>query len=76
MSARTSRVSRAKTDDLGLKVPNRYSAMYQRAMRGKSRAAAVRCFCVQCMGWDATVVAECTASGCPLYPYRNKDGGL
>ena len=53
-----------------LDVPERFQGLYKQAMRGKSRKAAIRCHCVMCCGWDASEVMRCTATGCPLYPYR------
>ena len=43
---------------------------YRRAMEGRSRKAAIRAFCVMCMGYQPHHVRGCTAPGCPLYPYR------
>lgn len=45
---------------------------YRRAMSGKSRKAAVKAFCQECMGWEnvATAIRYCTSPACPLYPYR------
>lgn len=51
-------------------VPERYRAMYGRAMAGNSRKAALRVKCLECVGWSAAEVARCTAPHCPLYPYR------
>lgn len=55
-----------KRDDVP--TPNR--AMYDLAMSGKSRKAAIRVHCVMCMGWQIQEVARCTAPSCPLFPYR------
>ena len=55
-------------------VPAKYRALYKRAMSGKSRKAATRCFCLQCVGWQPSEVAKCTAPGCPLFPYRMSSG--
>ena len=43
---------------------------YRRAMEGRSRKAAIRAFCVMCMGYQPHHVRECTAPWCPLDPYR------
>ena len=51
-------------------VPSRYRGLYDRAMRGRSRQAAIRAHCLMCVGWQSREVALCTAPGCPLYPYR------
>ena len=33
--------------------------------------AAVRLFCLACMGGTAGEVERCTVTGCPLYPHRS-----
>ena len=43
---------------------------YLRAMGGRSQKAAIKAFCLECVGWDRKAVASCTATACPLYPYR------
>lgn len=53
-----------------IEVPERCRSLYNRAMGGKSRQAAIRAFCLMCVGWVAPEVRRCTAPNCPLYPYR------
>jgi hypothetical protein len=48
----------------------RYLPTFQRAYAGNSLRAAVNAFCVECNGFDAAAVRECTAPACPLWPYR------
>jgi len=43
---------------------------YLQAMSGKSLAAGVKAFCLECIGWDRSEVTACTAPACPLHPYR------
>jgi hypothetical protein len=44
---------------------------YLRAMRGRSRNAAIKAFCQMCVGWQhRRDVTDCTDPACPLYPYR------
>ena len=31
---------------------------------------AIRSFCVECMGFNASEVPDCTAPLCPIYPWR------
>ena len=31
---------------------------------------AIRCQCLECVGWSASEVKECTDHHCPLYPFR------
>jgi hypothetical protein len=51
-------------------MPETCRRTYLRAMGGRSLAAAVKAFCLECVGWDRQEVARCTALACPLYPYR------
>jgi len=51
-------------------MPKAYRKVYQRAMTGRSRKAAMRAMCLECCGWQRVEVANCSAPNCPLYPYR------
>lgn len=51
-------------------VPPKYKNTYARAMSGKSRKAAMRAQCLDCVAYQEAEVALCTDRGCPLYPYR------
>jgi len=51
-------------------MPRGYRGIYDRAMSGKSRKAAMRAFCLECVGWQIHEVFSCTDTACPLYPYR------
>lgn len=53
-------------------VPARFHRIYDSAMRGKSRKAAITAHCLMCVGWERKAAVECTATGCPLYPHRPK----
>ena len=44
--------------------------VYQRAMTGKSRGAAVKAFCLECVGWNRKSVRDCTSPACPMFLYR------
>jgi len=48
----------------------RYLNTFRRAYTGKSLRAAVNAFCVECNGFDAAAIRECTAPACPLFLYR------
>lgn len=50
--------------------PKKYQQVYLRAISGKSRKAAVRSFCIECVGWQISEVRKCTCTACQLYPYR------
>ncbi|MCK9598489.1 MAG: hypothetical protein M0R06_05570 [Sphaerochaeta sp.] len=51
-------------------LPTAYERVYRTAMKGKSRLAAVKAFCLECCGWEREQVHDCTDTGCPLWPYR------
>ena len=51
-------------------MPMSYRNTYKKAMAGKNRAAGVKSFCLECMGWQRTEVHNCDSVACPLYPYR------
>lgn len=55
-------------------MPVSYRGIYDRAMGGKSKAAAIHAFCLECMGWQREEVRLCTSPACPLFPYRPYGG--
>jgi len=53
-----------------LETPEKCLNTYLKAMRGRSRGAAVKAFCQMCMGYVRREIRECSDPACPLYPYR------
>ena len=51
-------------------IPKMYRGIYDRAMRGKSRDAAIHAFCLECCGWQIKEVFACANIICPLYPFK------
>jgi hypothetical protein len=51
-------------------IPPRQRPIFLQAWAGKSRKAAIRAFCLGCVGHEPAEVNRCTAAACPLYPYR------
>lgn len=52
-------------------MPNSARRGYLRAVQGQaSPRAAIKSFCLECVGWDRDGVRLCTAPACPLYCYR------
>jgi len=49
-------------------IPPRLVHLYQK--RNKSRKAAIRSFCAECMGYETKDIPGCTDEGCPLYRWR------
>ena len=50
-------------------IRDKFPRMAKKADSG-SRAAAIRIFCLTCMGGAPSHVKDCTAKTCPLYNYR------
>jgi len=51
-------------------IPARQRPIFLRAWTGKSRKAALRACCLECMGYQSAEVNRCTSHACPLYAYR------
>jgi hypothetical protein len=51
-------------------MPSSYQATYRTAMRGRSMKAAIKSFCLECVGYQREEIKVCTDTGCPLFPYR------
>lgn len=64
-SKRQSQISERRSQ-----IPRLYRAIYDKAVTGKSRKAAMHSFCLECCGYQITEVYACTDLGCSLYPYR------
>jgi hypothetical protein len=55
-------------------MPNHCRRVYLRAVGGRSPRAAIKSFCLECVGWQRSEVRRCTALACPLWPYRPGHG--
>lgn len=53
-----------------LMAPERVRKRLARAWAGKSKAAAIASFCLECVGYDRKEVALCTSLACPLWEHR------
>lgn len=51
-------------------VPPKYRDLFRRAYNGRSRKAAVRANCLECMSFNEKEVSVCSIPHCPLYLYR------
>ncbi len=47
-----------------------YIKLWERAMAGRSKVAAIKVKCLDCCGWQKEEVRNCQVPACPLYPYR------
>ena len=57
-------------DEYRRQIPERYRALYDLAMTGTSRKAAMKAFCLGCVGWEIKEVHRCTSYGCTLHAFR------
>ena len=57
-------------------MPSIYRMNYLKAMRGGSKVAALKAFCLECVGWERVEIERCTDLGCPIYPQRAKSGAV
>lgn len=54
-----------------LEAPESCQGILERSYLGKSSPrAAIKAFCLQCVGYKREDVTNCTALGCPLHKYR------
>ena len=51
-------------------IPKKYKKLYEKAVSGRSRKAAIRSQCLECVGYFPKEITLCTDKGCPLYLYR------
>jgi len=59
-------------------IPIRYQPLFERVrlITNKSKAEAIKAFCLQCVDYRYKRVKFCTAKTCPLYqvrPYQEKN---
>jgi hypothetical protein len=59
-------------------IPVKYQALLHRVkdLKSKSKAEAIKAFCLECVGFKYKRVANCAAPKCPLFnvrPYQIKD---
>jgi hypothetical protein len=51
-------------------MPRIYRQVYEKALAGKSRSAAVKAFCLECVCWQKNEIIFCTSCACPLFAVR------
>lgn len=47
---------------------------FERAYKGTSRQAAIKAYCLECVGFDRSGISNCTAPACSLYAVRPFQG--
>lgn len=68
--ARLDPARRASVEKRLAQMPPTCRNNYLKAVAGKSPAAGIKAFCMECVCWDRGEVAGCTSLACPLYAYR------
>ena len=51
-------------------IPKIHRATYDTAVKRRGFRAAIKAFCLECVGWQKEEVRKCTALACPLFAYR------
>jgi hypothetical protein len=54
-------------------IRNKYPSLAKKAASGR-RLAAIRLFCIECMGGNAADARTCETSVCPLWNCRGRSG--
>jgi len=58
------------SNNMDRNIPKKYKRLYNKAVTGRSRKAAIRSFCLECTGYSPKETENCTDKACPLYKYR------
>ncbi len=51
-------------------IPKMYRKIYEKAVTGQSKPAAIKAFCLECVCWQKKEIIHCTSVVCPLYSVR------
>ena len=60
-------------------IPQIYRKDYEKAVIGRSKPAAIKAFCLECVCWQKNEITNCTSVTCPLYtvrPFNKKSENL
>lgn len=59
--------------------PASYRKLFERSWAGKaSPRTAIKCFCLECVGFERAAISQCSVGACPLWPLRpyQQKGGV
>lgn len=59
----------SKEREIHKSIAAKYPALVRRA-RTNSPLAAIRCFCLECVGESPAVIRDCSDNACFLWPFR------
>ena len=51
-------------------IPEIYREIYEKAVIGGSKPAAIKAFCLECACWEKNEIINCTSVACPLHKVR------
>ena len=51
-------------------IPKKYRKIYKKAVESRSKSAAIKAFCLECICWQKSEVINCSCLTCPLYGVR------
>ena len=51
-------------------IPKKYRKIYKKAVENRSKSAAIKAFCLECVCWQKNEVINCSCLTCPLYGVR------
>ena len=51
-------------------IPEIYREIYEKAVLGGSKPAAIKAFCLECACWEKNEIIKCNSVACPLYMVR------
>jgi hypothetical protein len=51
-------------------IPKKYRRIYKKAAESRSKSAAIKAFCLECVCWQKNEIINCSCLTCPLYGVR------
>ncbi len=51
-------------------IPKKYRRIYKKAVESRSKSAAVKALCLECVCWQKNEIINCSCLTCPLYGVR------
>lgn len=54
-------------------IPPARQNLFRQAYTGRSRKAAIKAFCIECMGFSYESAKDCRTTTCPLYAVHRRE---
>jgi hypothetical protein len=61
---------RQKISNRTADIPKKYRKIYKQAVETNNKSAAIKAFCLECVGWQKKEVINCSCLACPLFGLR------